>query len=545
MIKIFGGERSSTSIDKPSTPSGPSTDEGQEFAHPNIVKTIEQMDGLQYQPLYPYGLQDHDQHLMLMHSADQGYIVFLSADINKSLAFSLVQKLKSKDLVFQKKYATSDLIKITREAYIANGAQSTADRSEIERLISKLIEDALNKGSSDLHIEIREHQTDVFVRVYGKRYKQQTLTREMGMAVASVMHDVLAERSSQQGNWSPDIPKDAAINHTRPDGKKVQVRFASAPIYPDKCLQVVCRLLSMDASSAPSFDNLGYTPMQKSLINEMIIGAQGMVLLVGPTNSGKSTTMQALTQAIRQIRGATIKIESIEDPVEYLIGGASQMSVSSRADFESLLKSTLRHDPDVLMVGEVRDRESASTIENMVLAGRKVLSTLHAFEAIAAFQRLIKIGVTEDVLFMNNFLSGIIYQRLLPTLCNHCAIPFDAAVSKGLIGSDIANRVKQAVEIEQGNIHVHNPDGCEHCRDRAPGYKGRTLVAEVLRPDDAMLNLLRDGRVHEVRERWLQSESDTGFGVSAIGHAMMLMMKGVVDPSDVEEQVAILPKKHR
>jgi type II secretory ATPase GspE/PulE/Tfp pilus assembly ATPase PilB-like protein len=241
----------------------------------------------------------------------------------------------------------------------------------------------------------------------------------------------------------------------------------------------------------------------------------------------------------RTLRGKTIKIESIEDPVEYLIEGASQMAVSSRVNFGELLKATLRHDPDVLMVGEIRDRESATTIESMVLAGRKVFATLHAFEALAVPQRLMKIGVTEDVLYMNNFLSGVIYQRLLPVLCPHCSIPWTAAVQKKLVNEDLVGRVHQPIP-DYSLIRVHNSVGCEHCRGRAPGYKGRTVVAEIVRPDDAMLSHLRSGNQQLVREYWLDSPSDTGFGVTALGHALSLMVKGIVGPLDVESQVGII-----
>lgn len=507
-----------------------------------VSKSVEDIKELQYQSLEPFNLSVFEKSLLLMTNG-VGYVAFVVHESPATLQHAIFQQLKAHDLQFEKRYAVADLIEVAHRTFKKKNQASELNQSALEKLVTRLVEDALDKGTSDLHIEIRENFTEIFFRIYGVRYPVQTLTREMGLSIAGVMFDALADPTSKKGDWSPDIPKDAAINHTRPgSGKSVQIRFASAPIYPGGCVQIVNRLLPMDPASAPPFEQLGYTPLQQRTINEMIVGAQGLVLLVGPTNSGKSTTMQALTQKTRNLRGKTVKIESIEDPVEYLIEGASQMAVSSRVDFGELLKATLRHDPDVLMVGEIRDKESATTIESMVLAGRKVFATLHAFEALAVPQRLMKIGVTEDVLYMNNFLSGVIYQRLLPVLCPHCSIPWADAVESQLVNNELADRIHAHIPDYSG-IRIQNAAGCDHCRGRAPGYKGRTVVAEILRPDDVMLGHLRSGNQQAVREYWLDSPSDTGFGGTALGHALSLMVKGLVAPLDVESQVGIIQAK--
>jgi len=296
----------------------------------------------------------------------------------------------------------------------------------------------------------------------------------------------------------------------------------------------------MDEKSAIDLGKIGYHSIQLPLIEDMLVGAQGMVLLVGPTNSGKSTSMQSFARHIREVRGRTIKVLTVEDPVEYIIRGATQMPVGANASFNDLLKSTLRHDPDVLVVGEVRDSESAEAVKNIVLAGRKVLATLHVYEAMAAFSRLEELGVPRDVLYMKGFIEGIIYQRLLPLLCD-CAIPWEDAVRMQMLDEKIVDRVQRTMVVSEHSLRVHNPQGCEHCRGLLAGYRGRTVCAEIVQPDERMLDALRRGDQETARAQWMgRSDLNTGFGTSALGHALVLMSGGLVDPRDVETQVSII-----
>jgi len=350
----------------------------------------------------------------------------------------------------------------------------------------------------------------------------------------------MADNSSKEVKWQYDKALDTVINYQSEAGQMVQLRFASSPIYPDKSFQIVLRILVMDSKNAISLQKVGYTDPQSSIIEEMLVGSQGLVLLVGPTNSGKSTSMQAMAKRIMQMRGPTIKVETIEDPVEYIISGAAQMPVGPNAAFNDLLKATLRHDPDVLMVGEIRDAVSADAVKNIVLAGRKVLATLHVYEAMAAFQDLRRSVYPKIVLYMKGFIEGVVYQRLLPVLCS-CAIPWEDALSAGMIDEGVAQRVQRTFLVSEHNLRVHNSEGCELCRSHLPGYKGRTVCAEIVRPDERMLDALRRGDQESARAQWLsQTFLNTGFGNSALGHALLLMSQGLVDARDVESQVSII-----
>lgn len=497
----------------------------------------------EYRVIDVAGLRDLQEHAAFLNGHNGNVLVLSEEVLDKPVRYAITGALTKKGIQFTQKIATSEVVKILWNSISRKGDAYVEDgKTSLEELADQIIEDALARGASDIHLEFRESLAEVFFRIYGHRVRVMTLTAEAAFGLAGLLFDVRADHAAKRDvKWSADTPMDAVIHHERPNGQRVQIRFASGPIYPQGGFQMVCRLLLMDPKTAPSFENLGYTNLQRTIIEEMLFGAQGLVLLVGPTNSGKSTTMQAMAQKILQLRGATIKLESIEDPVEYIVPGACQMPVSLRADFTSLLKSTLRHDPDVLMVGEIRDAESAEAIKNIVLAGRKVLATLHAYEAIAAWSRLEQIGVPRDVLLMPGFISGIIYQRLLPELCQYCAIPYDQAVSKGMLPASLVDRVDRTLMLSESDVRVHNPEGCSQCGHQVPGYTGRIICAELVRPDSIMLDMLREDRIHDARQHWLQnSESDTGFGPTAIGHAMMLLRQGLVDPRDVEAQVGLI-----
>jgi len=552
---MFGFARSKREVAQQKAPPRPSQDGAQAQAAelrpkaeatPASLSVIADMGALRdmsYVSLGKINLFQFRSHVACMSDPERGLLLLVSKDIwGRPAFFDLKHRIQRQQLKVAVRPAEKEVVQALHDSHGANEVKAEReDDSAIEQLTDKILNQAAEMSVSDIHLECRSSYAEVFYRVYGQRVLQRTISREAALGMAGLMFDVRADHGAKRDvNWSPDLPIDAVINHEDAKGRHIQIRFASAPIYPRGSFQMVCRLLKMDPQAAPPFDSLGYTPQQLAHIEEMIIGAQGLVLLVGPTNSGKSTTMQALARRVMEVRGDTIKIESIEDPVEYIIPGATQMPVSSRADFASLLKSTLRHDPDVLLVGEVRDAESADSIKNIVLAGRKVLATLHAYDAMAAWSRLTNIGVPADVLFMSGFVSGIVYQRLLPKLCQHCAIDYESLRDQGRLFPALIDRIERVFMMGVAQLKLHNPKGCSHCSGGAPGYKGRVVCAEYVVPDQLMLDALREGRHQVAKTHWMGAPSDTGFGPTAIGHALNLMGAGLVDPRDVESQVGII-----
>jgi len=259
--------------------------------------------------------------------------------------------------------------------------------------------------------------------------------------------------------------------------------------------------------------------------------------------------MQSIARRIRDRRGKTMKLVTVEDPVEYIIPGACQMGVPhGRRQLEgetgniynTLIKATLREDPDAVIVGEVRDATAADAVKNLVLAGRKIISTLHVFESMAVFSRLRELGVPESVLFMPNFISGVIYQRLVPVLCKHCAVKFEQAFARGLVEQAVFDRVSHVLDLHTSNVRVRSPGGCEHCGYM--GITGRTICSEILQPDSVFLDLMRKGETQAARNQWMQNPelNINGWGISAVAHGISKIAAGMVDPADIESQIGLI-----
>jgi type II secretory ATPase GspE/PulE/Tfp pilus assembly ATPase PilB-like protein len=449
------------------------------------------------------------------------------------------------------KIATLDVIQSVHENNRSSteGATEAAEDTDIEKKAWSIIDRAIEMGASDIHIETRSTHARVFFRIHGERVEMENLSMANAIQMCTVLYNVHADSDNKGTEWNPKTIQDTSIMYTTSNGLLAQLRFSSAPIHPSDNVHAVIRVLVMDEAAAKPLEDIGYTQDMVEAIEEMITGAQGMVVVAGPTNSGKSTSMQALVQRIQVNRGATIKVITVEDPVEYIIPNACQMGVPQRDNlkdkasgsaYPTFLKGSLRQDPDVLMIGEIRNAESAETVKNMVLAGRKVLTTLHVFEAFAIFARLREIGIPESVLFMQNFISGVIYQRLVRVLCRDCSIPIGKAMEMGMVRKPLFDRVCRVASLEEHDVRVRNPVGCEHCKHT--GVTGRTVCSEILIPDLKMLTLLSQKNEIEARKYWQSNQRlfIHGLGVSAVAHAITKMRLGMLDPNDIESQIGFL-----
>ncbi len=442
--------------------------------------------------------------------------------------------------------ATREIIKSLHDA---NVSVKVVANTKIEDAGWQIVEEAVAKKASDIHIETRGSFAQLFFRIYGERVEQPSIAATTALEICNVLYGVHADEDNKGISWDIKAVKDTVIGYTtNKEGMRVQLRFSSAPIYPAGNFHAVLRLLVMDATTVKPLDEVGYTPAMCAAIEEMLLGSQGMVLLVGPTNSGKSTSMQAFVDRIYSMRGDSIKVVTVEDPVEYIMPKACQMSVPERkgdgntsgSSFASFLRGTLRQDADVVMAGEIRDKEGAEHVKNLVIAGRKLLSTLHVYEVSAVFARLREIGVPESVLFMEGFVSGVICQRLVPLLCPHCSIPVTDALHAGRIRKATFDRVARVADLYEDNVRVRG-DGCNHCNYM--GIVGRTPCAELLVPDVTFLGLMAQGRVNEARDYWVSVATALdidGFGVTMIAHAIQKMRQGLLDPGQIETYIGRL-----
>ena len=341
-----------------------------------------------------------------------------------------------------------------------------ADEQPVVRLVNRLTEEAVRKRASDIHIEPQERHIRLRYRVDGVLLTRGTLPEYVQAQVVSrikIMANMdIAERR---------LPQDGSFQ-TRVDGRAIDVRVSTIPsFYGEKA---VLRLLD---KSAPIYDldKLGLSAQNYEVLRRIIQRPQGIFLLTGPTGSGKTTTLYAI---LNQLNNEKVNVLTVEDPVEYQIAGITQMQVNVRAGvtFASSLRHFLRQDPDIIMVGEVRDQETAQIAIQAALTGHLVLSTLHTNDAPGAITRLLDMGV--EPYLVASALEGVAAQRLVRVLCPKCR-EADAAGAEEL-------RARFGTAAPAGTYYLGR--GCEFCN--YTGYRGRVAIFEIAEMNDELRHLV-------------------------------------------------------
>lgn len=346
------------------------------------------------------------------------------------------------------------------------------DDAPIIRLINVLLTEAIKQNASDIHIEPFENRMLVRFRVDG-------VLREM-LQPPRVMAPLLVSRIKVMAKLDiaeKRLPQDGRIS-LRIAGRAVDVRVSTLPSGHGE--RVVMRLLDKQAGRL-DLEQLGMPAELRDHIDDLIHKPHGIILVTGPTGSGKTTTLYA---ALSRLNNATRSILTVEDPIEYYIDGIGQTQVNTRVDmsFARGLRAILRQDPDVVMVGEIRDLETGEIAVQASLTGHLVLSTLHTNTAVGAVTRLRDMGI--EPFLLSSSLIGVMAQRLVRLLCSHCKQPQEASVSDcALLGVDPAKPPM-----------IYSPQGCDHCRQT--GYVGRAGVFELVLVDDHMRTMIHEG-AHE------------------------------------------------
>jgi len=343
-----------------------------------------------------------------------------------------------------------------------------ASEAPVIRLVGRLLNRAIELGASDIHIERFERDCRARLRVDGVLTDVEAPTRDLYAAVVSRIKILskldIAERR---------LPQDGRIN-LKVAGRNVDVRVSIIPsMYGEN---VVLRILDRSALTL-DLESIGVTGGNLETLRELIRRPYGMMLVTGPTGSGKTTTLYA---ALREIISPSLKIITIEDPVEYNLEGVQQIQVRPQIGltFASGLRSILRHDPDVIMVGEIRDGETAKIAVQSALTGHLVLSTLHTNTAAAAFGRLVDMGV-EDYLVSSSVLA-VMAQRLVRCVCSQCREEYT-----------LTTDVRGLVELGAGT-RLYRGRGCPACE--RTGYRGRTSICELLPLNDELRDMITSRR---------------------------------------------------
>jgi general secretion pathway protein E len=437
--------------------------------------------------------------------------------------------------------ADPGLIPLIYQRFGAAAAVTAAEvDSEAQRRFDELVLRAGAEGASDIHVILRRDHAEIRFRIHGELETVAQWTAGQTAEMCACAYNVLA--GIRDVTWDPSRRQDA--NMTRLiQGREYRLRYAHKPIYPEGT-QVVLRLLSTGGGVqfAPSLQHLGYNEAQVDAIEGMVAEPSGVIVISGETGSGKSTTLANLMHLLLENSGGTISLQTVEDPPEYVVPGVIQGPVlHSRDDrerglnpFVEAIKGAMRTDPDILMIGEIRDLDTAVLAAQIAQSGHPVLSTVHARRALGIVERLEGMGaatpnnpINRALLCAPGFLAGLIHQTLIPVLCGHCARPFGEALAQGQVPPGLDARVR-AVAGRDGlaPIRVRGP-GCPACRK---GIRGRTVCAEVVAPEAELLDLLRERRDREAFDHWLGA----GGGYSIRDHAIDKMCAGLLSPVDVE-----------
>jgi len=338
------------------------------------------------------------------------------------------------------------------------------DDTPVVRFINKVLLDAINKGASDVHFEPYEKEFRV-------RFRQDGILHEIASPPVTLAGRMCARLKvmSRMDIAERRVPQDGRIKMTLSKNRAIDFRVNSLPtLYGEK---IVLRIL--DPSSAKlGIDALGYEEEQKALFMEAIHKPYGMVLVTGPTGSGKTVSLYT---ALNILNTADRNISTVEDPVEIQVSGINQVNMNLKAGltFAAALRAFLRQDPDVIMVGEIRDLETAEIAIKAAQTGHMVLSTLHTNDAPQTLTRLANMGV--PAFNIASAVHLIIAQRLARRLCNHCKkpenIPAEALLAEGFKEADLAD------------MKVYGAVGCDQCTD---GYKGRVGVYQVMKISEEM-----------------------------------------------------------
>jgi len=361
--------------------------------------------------------------------------------------------------------------------------ESEVDDAPVVKFLNKMLLDAINMGASDLHFEPYE-------KFYRVRYRVDGMLREITQPPLAIK-EKLASRIkviSSMDISEKRIPQDGRMKLVLSKSRTIDFRVSTLPLINGE--KIVMRIL--DPSSATlGIEALGYEPIQKERLMHAVSRPYGLVLVTGPTGSGKTVSLYT---CLNILNNPGVNISTAEDPCEIPLAGINQVNVNDKQGltFAAALKSFLRQDPDIIMIGEIRDLETADMAIKAASTGHMVLSTLHTNDAPSTLTRLLNMGVAP--FNIASAVSLITAQRLARRLCKHCKIPLsvpkEALLSVGFIEEDFN---------EEWQLYGHNPDGCSMCNS---GYKGRVGIYQVMPVTDAISRIImKNGTAHDIADQ--------------------------------------------
>lgn len=479
---------------------------------PEVVRLIPEVHARRFRVL---ALEDSREGLLIGMADPTDIFAYdeLSRVLRRPLRLSVVKEsdlLKAIDMLYRR---TAEISTFAAELDQEMSAYDIGELAETEgltdapvvKLLQTMFEDAVQINASDIHIEPDENELRIRFRLDGVLRVQTTAERRIASALVSRLKLMAGLDISERR-----LPQDGRLA-VRVRGQTMDVRLSTMPVQHGE--SVVMRLLNQ-ATGILDMDQLGMPKEMLDRFRRLIHSPNGMVLVTGPTGSGKTTTLYG---ALKELNKPAFKILTVEDPVEYRLRGINQIQVNPKIEltFSRVLRSALRQDPDIILVGEIRDPETMEIALRAAMTGHMVLSTLHTNDAPSTLARLMDMGAAPYLIAAS--LRGILAQRLMRRVCESCSEPFqlDAAL-RGVLKAELGT--------EADSLQFRRGRGCTYCN--GTGYQGRIGVYEFLELDEALVEALHSGEPLKFikaakNQSGYQGLRRSAIALAALGHTTM------------------------
>lgn len=403
--------------------------------------------------------------------------------------------------------------------------------SDMQKKVGGYIQTGAVRRASDVRFHIHGDFCNIRYKIDGRSIPVAQLRRHEGEAICRALYETMTSRM-QGTNWNPREHQDAQLkpelaNLLGIGGSRIQ----SSPVGEGSLMTL--RLQAKPRGESFSLEQLGYMPEQLELIRRMIAKRRGLILFTGNTNQGKSTSMVAALEELLVSVNHQQDLVTVEDPIEYTFKSQAAYQIPViEDDWPSAYRAILRHAPDHVMPGEVRDELSAQVVINMALAGASVWGTLHVFELMAIPERLIRLGVDRTTVFNHLLMTGMVQQSLVPTLCPHCKVP-------GIDGlPDHIRDLLHHAGVDITKVATRNRAGCGH-HDCDEGAGGRAAACEICIPTAELMEVLDTKGMAHGRAHWIETDK----GITKVDHLIWHIAAGRVCPLDADQIIPLVSER--
>ncbi|MJE79477.1 pilus assembly protein [Salmonella enterica] len=500
---------------------------------------------------------DEDSGVLLYHNPETRETEILVDEHRRgqSAVQSAVMRLMSEHAQVSPRFVSRSVLQNCRQAAPDDAGLALKDLADVSRRQAEVLgyfQTAQRAGSSDIHVTTSPGLTRIEMRIHGDLVTVAELGEQDGEALAATI--ILSMCDVTEVQFFPMRKQDGRV--AAKFLKKVGLfgaRYSHTPTADG--LHFVMRTINDDGDRVPSLAQLGFMPAQITLIQRILRLPEGMVILSGPTGSGKSTTLRSFSRIWLERTGFLKRLLTVEDPPEGRIAGAIQTPIiCDKADeaevrraWERAISSALRLDPDAIMPGELRDLISILAGIFAAQTGHLVMSTLHTNSALSIPERMITMGVEAGLVLDAQLMVGLISQRLVKTLCPHCKVPWEQ--KKAELSAEqhayLTQYCSEAGVCRPEDLYFRYPEGCEQCRKSVVlnghtvatvghGVTGRSVVAEVIRPDARLFHLLKTEGKEVARRYWMESG-----GITRRTHLLHRLGAGLVDPLEADETIPL------